>query len=546
MANLNQIARTTRLGMAEGPAMPANLTSEQLARSTSGMKTALGLGGQSSAGSAQLSAVAGARRSLATEPRTTLYNTLGQRISALESVKKTVADHYARYDASKRNLARSQEEALAAKTEMEETRKTEQQRQHETSLAELARQQSTLRQEGETQQARRSQTAAEQQRQTASALEARLAENKKQAEAQAARQKAEQEALQARATAEQEAQAAATKKQQDEYIAAQKAELKRTQEAEKKPKREYFETLIKTRQNNYMKAMGALEPNALVVYDPGLAWATRGEDGYTVEIPEFPEELAPADDPDYKPPGVLPNLEDYLVDYDQSFSGVHPAYTRVFWQLPPEQRQGYLAAGVSSVPNASQTGGAYDGQALRQYLENVFPFELDPDKPLIKKPMPGYKPLPGRPPTPPDPRTQPGPPGSDQPAVLATPVPAPAGAEPQPPIAREPGEPGLPPSGSGHPALGQTPASGREQPIAVREPGEPGLPPMSYEDAAQRYLQDNPDVARAGMDPWQHYNQFGQNEGRVWRGYFPPNMSGKGGGGNELQPTLPPGGGNWY
>jgi hypothetical protein len=29
------------------------------------------------------------------------------------------------------------------------------------------------------------------------------------------------------------------------------------------------------------------------------------------------------------------------------------------------------------------------------------------------------------------------------------------------------------------------------------------------------YLQQNPDVAAAGVDPWQHYSQYGQSEGRV-------------------------------
>jgi len=34
--------------------------------------------------------------------------------------------------------------------------------------------------------------------------------------------------------------------------------------------------------------------------------------------------------------------------------------------------------------------------------------------------------------------------------------------------------------------------------------------------ASQLYLQQNPDVAAAGMDAWAHYQRYGQNEGRAW------------------------------
>jgi hypothetical protein len=39
-----------------------------------------------------------------------------------------------------------------------------------------------------------------------------------------------------------------------------------------------------------------------------------------------------------------------------------------------------------------------------------------------------------------------------------------------------------------------------------------------------KYLQQNQDVAKAGMDAWQHYNQFGRNEGReaTWGNVFNP------------------------
>jgi hypothetical protein len=36
------------------------------------------------------------------------------------------------------------------------------------------------------------------------------------------------------------------------------------------------------------------------------------------------------------------------------------------------------------------------------------------------------------------------------------------------------------------------------------------------ESARLKYLQDNPDVKNAGMDPWFHYRTFGQKEGRKW------------------------------
>lgn len=36
------------------------------------------------------------------------------------------------------------------------------------------------------------------------------------------------------------------------------------------------------------------------------------------------------------------------------------------------------------------------------------------------------------------------------------------------------------------------------------------------ESARQKYLQQNPDVARAGMNAWTHYTTFGKKEGRKW------------------------------
>jgi hypothetical protein len=36
--------------------------------------------------------------------------------------------------------------------------------------------------------------------------------------------------------------------------------------------------------------------------------------------------------------------------------------------------------------------------------------------------------------------------------------------------------------------------------------------------ASKKYLEENPDVAKAGMDAWSHYNSFGKREGRKWYG----------------------------
>jgi hypothetical protein len=56
------------------------------------------------------------------------------------------------------------------------------------------------------------------------------------------------------------------------------------------------------------------------------------------------------------------------------------------------------------------------------------------------------------------------------------------------------------------------------------KPSAPPPEPLSYLQAAAKYLQDNPDVARAGMNPWQHYIQFGRSEGRVWPGEEEPSF----------------------
>lgn len=41
---------------------------------------------------------------------------------------------------------------------------------------------------------------------------------------------------------------------------------------------------------------------------------------------------------------------------------------------------------------------------------------------------------------------------------------------------------------------------------------------MNFEQAREQYLADYPDVAAAGMDPWDHFVRHGQGEGRVWKG----------------------------
>jgi hypothetical protein len=55
-------------------------------------------------------------------------------------------------------------------------------------------------------------------------------------------------------------------------------------------------------------------------------------------------------------------------------------------------------------------------------------------------------------------------------------------------------------------------AGGRGTPNPVT-----GLPEFATQANfdSQMYLQQNPDVSAAGMDPWQHYSQYGQTEGRV-------------------------------
>jgi len=599
MATLSEVAKTGRLGMTEGPIAPTNLTPDQYARSASIVQGALGIAPMEP-GRAQLSAIAGARRSTSSEPKITLYGTLGQRLKAIEAVKQSISNHYARYDASKRRMVRDQASAKAELERQQTVSQQEQELQQNQKAQALAEEQERLRSQALSEQERlRSQALSEQERRSSresaerQRLEAeqaaRLAEQKSRVAQEATRRKSAQEAAQARLKSEQESQAAALKKQQDDYNAARLAGEKAYQEAEKKPKREYIEKIIKTRQDNYMKAMARKDPNSMLVYNPGLAHITNGGDGYTVEIPEFPSVLAP-DDKNYKAPGGLPPLENYLAPYEQNFK-VEPGLSRVYWQLKPEQREGYMRAYESELYPTPE-GMGYGRQ---EYLDAIG-FKLDPNKPLIKEPSPGWR---GVDPAPSstaqtDPRENPLPKGSDQPGavnaaykrpydlasrryLLDNPDVARSGLDPWDhyvkygaaqgkfwPGETKPGatvpepkakavEPQGSQTGPGVSAPKTEPKGNPDNPNATAAPsptpkaapahqpgyqlftGSPELPDepapvqqtpapqaaaanLTYQQAAARYLQDNPDVARAGMDPWDHYTRYGQKEGRVWRG----------------------------
>lgn len=47
------------------------------------------------------------------------------------------------------------------------------------------------------------------------------------------------------------------------------------------------------------------------------------------------------------------------------------------------------------------------------------------------------------------------------------------------------------------------------------------------ESARNDYLNKNPDVKKAGIDPWTHYNYYGKNEGRVWPNCKDGNIEGE-------------------
>jgi hypothetical protein len=61
------------------------------------------------------------------------------------------------------------------------------------------------------------------------------------------------------------------------------------------------------------------------------------------------------------------------------------------------------------------------------------------------------------------------------------------------------------------------------QPKPVPPPAAPVMPSnLPYEQARQQYLNEYPDVRNAGVDPWDHYVNNGQYEGRQWRGESKP------------------------
>jgi hypothetical protein len=48
--------------------------------------------------------------------------------------------------------------------------------------------------------------------------------------------------------------------------------------------------------------------------------------------------------------------------------------------------------------------------------------------------------------------------------------------------------------------------------------------PSNCPNARLNYLKDYPDVAKAGMDPWTHYQRYGIREGRIWPPCDPPKV----------------------
>ena len=93
-------------------------------------------------------------------------------------------------------------------------------------------------------------------------------------------------------------------------------------------------------------------------------------------------------------------------------------------------------------------------------------------------------------------------------APAPTQAPAPVSAAP---VAQQPAQtqsPAVTP-------VGQTPAQVSSQQTTQQQPVQPQSNTPSGWDAAA-YLVANPDVAAAGVDPLQHWNQYGKNEGRSW------------------------------
>jgi hypothetical protein len=68
---------------------------------------------------------------------------------------------------------------------------------------------------------------------------------------------------------------------------------------------------------------------------------------------------------------------------------------------------------------------------------------------------------------------------------------------------------------------GSTPPAPKPAPAPAPKPSPTPAPPSNNLDCANarlQYLSQNPDVKKAGMDPWDHYVRNGKAEGRKWPG----------------------------
>ena len=456
----------TRLGQEEG--IPAdNLKVSSTVTS----------GTSSAADGAQLSAIAGARRSRGSEPRATVFSTSSQKASYYEKFRKIVRDSYAQYTALGRKQSKQQEE----ETELWEGQKKQQQeeleeQQAETTAAETARQETlteTQKQQAEAEKKaladQYAKSLAEKQRQY-DAAEKLLAE-----ESEAA--KAAQDEYEKTQTAQLNAQTAAQKKQMEEYYASLEAEQKKSQEETKAYYRGNYEDLIDDQRKTYMQGMAQVDPNAMLEYDEEKAKEVWDEEYYMGTIPDMPEELLPEDTTNYNYTTKLTNLEDYLVAYEDNFSNTTPALTPIFWQIDPKYRQGYIDAYNYEMNGPSSPEDV--GMGRQDYLQAIG-FTPDESKPLIKEKANLI-----------DTRY-------DYNATLRNAdshYTAPSGSS----------------TSSGTAATGGTTATAAQR---------------TYDQARVRYLEDNPDVARAGMDPWVHYSMYGKNEGRAWPGATNPGGGG--------------------
>ncbi len=479
----------TRLGQKEG--IPAdNLKVSSTVTS----------GTSSTGDSAQLSAIAGARRSRQSEPRQTVYSTSSQKASAYEKFKKIITDSYAQYTAAGRKQAKQQQE----ETELWEDQKKQQKeelesQQAETTAAEAAQQKERSEAQKQ-QQAGSSAAQAEKYAKQQAELERQYEAAEKALAEQSAASEAAQEEYEKTQTAELERQAAAAKKQYEEYYAKLAAEQKASQEEEKSYYRGQWEEIIDEQRETYMLGAAQKNPDAMLEYDEALAQTVYDDERYTGVIPDMPEELY-TDDENYAYKTKLPSLEDYLVAYEDNFKTI-PALSPVFWQLDPEDRQGYLDAYESEM-NPTPEGS---GTTRQEYL-NQIGFELDASKPLIKQTANLH--------------------GSSQKytyaynytptSKYAAPTDTATGGTTQ--TAQTTQTTG----GTAGQAAGTTTGGGQTTGTTTQR---------TYDQARTRYLEDNPDVARAGMDPWVHYTQFGANEGRVWPGTTNPGGGTSSGGGS--------------